>query len=159
MTGKLHRKKSEDEQHQNASHNFQDPGFHLVEDLIALVEVCKGLIVFVEGLGKSPTLKASSVVLVAPESYPFENKPPGQEQPRDDNDYDAQLANSLDVAIKARVGTKESAPVAPNIGSGEQINDEKQSAGNSQCRKSGGINVCNHNSFQCGCRIHKRETG
>jgi len=76
---------------------------------------------------------------VYPESYPLDNKQRGQAQPHDQNDFDAYMASGLIVTINARVATKEPTPVSEEVGAGEQIDDEKQRSGNSQCRKSGGM--------------------
>ena len=48
-------------------------------------------------------------------------------------------SNVVIVTINARVATKEPTPVPKDVGAGEQIDDEKQRSGNSQCRKSGGL--------------------
>jgi hypothetical protein len=76
---------------------------------------------------------------VYPESYPLDKKERGQAQPHDQNDFDAYMASGLIVTINARIPTKEPTPVAEEVAAGEQINDEKQRSGNSQCRKGGGI--------------------
>jgi hypothetical protein len=81
-----------------------------------------------------------------PESYPLDNKQRGQDQPRYQNDFRPYMATGVIVTINARVATKEPTPVAEDVSAGEQIDDQKQRSGDSQRRKSGGINECNHNN-------------
>jgi hypothetical protein len=78
-------------------------------------------------------------VLVDPESYPLDKKQRGQDQPQDQNNFDAYMANGVNVTVNARVAFQRATPVAEDLGAGEQIDDEKQRSGNSQCRNSGGI--------------------
>ena len=44
-------------------------------------------------------------------------------------------SNVVIVTINARVATKKPTPVPEDVGAGEQIDDEKQRSGNSQCRR------------------------
>src|SRR5882724_5968282 len=68
----------------------------------------------------------------------------GQNEPRDRDDLDPHFANGRNVVVDARIAVKESVTIAKDIRADYQINQEEECRGDSQSRKSYGINQCEH---------------
>ena len=54
------------------------------------------------------------------------------------------VANGRNVVVDIRILVKESVAIAKDVGASNQIDDEEECRGDSQSRKSCGINQCEH---------------
>ena len=68
----------------------------------------------------------------------------GHTEPGDRNDLDPDLARGRNVVVDVRIAVKESVTVAKNIRASRQVKEEEECRGDSQSRKSYGINQCEH---------------
>ena len=78
-----------------------------------------------------------------PEIDQKNNKKRGQNQPWDHNDFHPQVANGGNVVVHTRILVKESVAIEKDVGTANQVNDEEESARDSQSGKSYRIN-CEH---------------
>ena len=74
--------------------------------------------------------------LGTPEFDPYTEQTKRNKEPRNAERDRLQLANRQAVAGDGRIRTEKLSPVTPDVGAAEQIDDEKQRSGDSQCRKS-----------------------
>src|ERR1700756_4314013 len=72
-----------------------------------------------------------------------------QNEPRDHNDFDSQLAHGRDVVVNIRIAVKESVTVAKNVGAAQQIDDEEECCSDSKSRQNCRINLCEHMHNVC----------
>jgi hypothetical protein len=83
-------------------------------------------------------------LLSAPKIDQQNDKKAGQNEPRNHNDLDPQLANSRNVVVHIRISIKEPVPIAKDVRASKQIDDEEERCGYSQSRKSHWVNCCEH---------------
>jgi hypothetical protein len=74
-----------------------------------------------------------------PEIDQQNKKKRGQNQPRDHNDLDPQLANGRNVVVHSLILVKKSVAIEKDVGAANQINDEEGRACDSQSGQSYGI--------------------
>src|SRR6266496_3620991 len=66
----------------------------------------------------------------------------GHAEPGDHDDFNPHFANGRNIVVDVRIAVKESVTVAKNIRADSQIKQEEECRGDSQSRKSYGINQC-----------------
>src|SRR5882724_1991819 len=67
-----------------------------------------------------------------------------QNEPRDRDDFDSHFANRRNIVVDVRISVKESVTIAKDVGAASQVDEEEEGRGDSQSRKSCGINQCEH---------------
>src|SRR5438067_6859250 len=68
----------------------------------------------------------------------------GHADPGNHNDLESDLTNGRNIVVNVRIAVKEPVTVAKDISAEQQIDDEEKCRGDSQSRKSYGINQCEH---------------
>jgi len=68
----------------------------------------------------------------------------GHTEPRDQNDFDPHFANGRNIVVDVRISVKESVAIAKDVCASRQVKEEEEGRGDSQSRKSSGINQCEH---------------
>ena len=68
----------------------------------------------------------------------------GHTEPGDHDDFDPHFANGRNVVVDSRIAVKEPVTIAKDVCASRQIEEEEEGRGDSQSRKSYGINQCEH---------------
>src|SRR6266404_3258528 len=68
----------------------------------------------------------------------------GHAEPGDHDDFHPHFANGRNIVVDVRIAVKESVAIAKDVCASRQVDEEEECRGDSQSRKSYGINQCEH---------------
>ena len=90
--------------------------------------------------GQNSSADRTAALSSAPEIDQKNHQKRGQNEPRDHHDFHPQVANRWNVVVHIRILVKKSMAVEKDVRASNQIDDEEECRGDSERRKSYGIN-------------------